>query len=130
MSRYAELLRKCPLRPIKSEKQLDRAITMIEGLIDQRKRTKTENDYVEVLSLLVHEYEGIYYPIEEIHGVPWLACLIEAKGVTQKDVANATGMSPGTLSEILKGKRSLTLKNINKLAPYFKVSPASFLSCS
>jgi len=36
--RYLELVRQVPLRPIRSEAELDRAIAMIDALLDQDKR--------------------------------------------------------------------------------------------
>jgi HTH-type transcriptional regulator/antitoxin HigA len=52
--------------------------------------------------------------------------LIEAKKVTQTQVAKATGIVESTISEVLSGKRKLNRKQIGKLARYFRVSPEAF----
>jgi antitoxin component HigA of HigAB toxin-antitoxin module len=56
-----------------------------------------------------------------------LAHLIEAKDVTQAEVARATGIRESRISEVLSRKRKLTRTQITKLAAYFRVSPAVFL---
>jgi HTH-type transcriptional regulator / antitoxin HigA len=55
-----------------------------------------------------------------------LGHLIEAKGVSQTEVSKATGIADSTMSEVLKGKRSLNRSLIGKLARYFSVSPDVF----
>ena len=52
--------------------------------------------------------------------------LIEAKGVSQTEISSATGIADSTISEILKGRRSLNRSHIGKLARYFNVSPDVF----
>ena len=52
--------------------------------------------------------------------------LIEAKGVSQTEISAATGIADSTISEVLKGKRSLNRSHIGKLARYFNVSPDVF----
>jgi len=48
LTRYMELVAGFPLRPIRSEAQLDRAIKVVNSLLDQAKRTKDEEDYLDV----------------------------------------------------------------------------------
>ena len=52
--------------------------------------------------------------------------LIEAKGVSQTEVADATGIAVSTISEVLQGKRTLNRGHIGKLAKYFSVPPDVF----
>ncbi len=54
--------------------------------------------------------------------------LIEAKGVTQAEVAAATNIAESTISALVRGKRRLARKHLEALAGYFRVSPAVFLS--
>ena len=53
--------------------------------------------------------------------------LIEAKGVTQRAVAAAAGVSDATVSAILSGQRLPSRKVMAALAAYFRVDPAAFL---
>ena len=61
---YLRLVRRCPLRPIRSEAELDRAIATINWLIDRGAaglRTTSEEDYLDVLGDLIEAYEDIHH---------------------------------------------------------------------
>jgi HTH-type transcriptional regulator/antitoxin HigA len=115
-----------PLRPIRTEAELDAAIRVINMLIDQKKRTKAEEDYLDVLSDLVEAYETIHYPDEPVSDADMLQSCLDDWRVTQSEVAKKTGIAESTISEVLAGKRTLNRTQIGKLARYFRVSPAAF----
>ncbi len=81
--RYLELVRTVPLRPTASEAELDRAIAMIDSLLDQNKRNRAEEDYLEVLSDLVEKYEDEHDPMPPVSGAEMLRFLIESKSIPQ-----------------------------------------------
>ncbi len=120
---YLDLVRKLPLRPIRSEAELDRAIAMVDSLSDRGTLSPDEHDYLLVLSGLIEDYEDEHHPIPVVTGVPMLRFLIESKGISQARVAAEAGIAESTLSEILAGKRKLGVKYIRDLAEYFKVDP-------
>ena len=63
---YLRLVQRCPLRAIRSEAELDRAIATVNWLIDKGAaglRTNSEEDYLDVLSSLVEAYEDVHYPM-------------------------------------------------------------------
>jgi HTH-type transcriptional regulator / antitoxin HigA len=124
---YLALIREFPLRPIRSEAELDRAIAMVDALSDRKSLTPDEHDYLLVLSGLIEKYEDERYPIPAISGVPMLRYLIESKGVARAKVAAEAGIAESTLSEILAGKRKLGIKHVDRLAGYFKVDPGLFI---
>ena len=124
---YLDLVRELPLRPIRSEAELDRAIAMVDVLGDREALTPAEHDYLLVLSDLIEKYEDEQYPIPAVDGVSILRDLLESKGVTRAKVAAKVGMAESTLSEILAGKRKLGVKHITILARYFKVDPGLFI---
>lgn len=124
--RYLELVRRFPLRPIRTEEELDDAIRVIDGLVDQEKRTTAEEDYLDVLGDLVEAYEDVHYLMAEPSDGDMLRFLIEQKGVTQAAVARDAGLAASTVSEVLAGKRTLTRAQIGKLAKYFHVEPGVF----
>ena len=125
-ARYFELVRLCPLLPIRSEGALDRALEMIDSLIDQKRLDSDEQGYLDILSDLVESYEEKHHPIPPPSDAALLQHLIEARGATQAEVSRATGIAVSTLSEILSGKRTLPRFKIGRLANYFHVSPAVF----
>lgn len=123
---YLELIYRFPLRPIRSDEELDEAIQVINSLLDKDVLDPWEEDYLDILSDLVERYEEVVYPIEPVSDAEMLSYLIEVRGVNQADVARATGIAESTISEILAGKRKLTRSHIGKLAGYFHVEPGVF----
>jgi HTH-type transcriptional regulator/antitoxin HigA len=124
--RYFELVRRFPLRPIRSDEELDEAVRMVDSLLDRGDLAPEEKDYLEVLGDLVEQYEGDAYPMPPVSDAEMLRHLIEAKGVSQTQISDATGIADSTISEVLKGKRSLNRNHIGKLARYFNVSAEVF----
>ena len=125
--RYLELMVKFPLRPIRSETDLDAATEVIHELIDQQARSKAEEDYLDVLTRIVEKYEEVHYPMEDVPAHEMLAELMESNEYTQAQVAKGAGIAVSTVSELLSGKRQMNLKQVAKLAAFFKVGPAVFL---
>ena len=85
-----------------------------------------EQDYLDVLSDLVERYESEHHPIAPVSDAEMLRHLIEAKGVSQVEVAREAGIAESTISEVLAGKRPLTRAHIGKLCRYFHVGPGVF----
>jgi HTH-type transcriptional regulator/antitoxin HigA len=126
-SLYIELVRVLPLRPIRSEAELDRAIAMVNQLIDRDELHPDESDYLDVLSDLVERYEADQHPLPAISEADMLRHLIDARDITQCQLAADTGIAESTISAILSGKRGMNRAHIATLARYFKVSPAVFI---
>ena len=124
---YFDLVVRFPLRPIRSNKELDKAVKMVDSLLDRRDLSSEEKDYLEVLGDLIERYESEEHPVAPVSDAEMLRHLIEAKGVSQTQVSSATGIADSTISEVLKKKRSLNRNHIGKLARYFNVSPDVFV---
>src|SRR5438309_9193665 len=86
-NRYLELVQYVPLRPIRSESDLDEAINMVDYLIDREKLNADEKDYLDVLADLIEKYEDEHIVFERQPESAMLRHLIEAKCVTQAQVA-------------------------------------------
>ncbi len=123
---YFDLVRRFPLRPIRSDDELDEAIEVVDSLLSRGALAPEEEDYLEVLSDLVQRYESEAHPLAPVSDAEMLRHLIEAKGVSQSRVSRETGIADSTISEVLRGKRSLNRSHIGKLARYFKVSADVF----
>ena len=61
--RYLELVKECPLRPIKSEAELGRATEVLGRLLRRDDLDDAEEDYVDVLGDLIEAYEDIHWPM-------------------------------------------------------------------
>src|SRR5258707_7212361 len=109
---YLALVRRFPLRPVRSDAELDRAIAMVDELTDRNDLVAGERDYLDVLSDLIERYESEAHPIQPVTDAVMLAHLIEAKGVTQADVARGTKVAHSTISAQRAGKRRLNRPRI------------------
>jgi HTH-type transcriptional regulator / antitoxin HigA len=115
-----------PLKPIRSETELDDAIRMTDSLLAKKSLLPEEEDYLEVLGDLVERYESQSHPITPLSDADRLQHLLEARDVTLYETAQATGIDESTLSEVLSGTHALNRDHIGRLARYFKVSPEVF----
>lgn len=101
------------IQPIHSEKDYQKALDRIEEIFDAKPGTK-EGDELEILGVLVDEYERKHFPIEAPKPVEAIKFRMEQLGMVQKDLAKLLG-SKSRASEILSGKRSLSLRQIKIL---------------
>src|SRR4051794_11723725 len=79
--RYLELVRQFPLRPLRTDADLDAAVTVIDALLDRPRLTAPEQDYLDVLSDLVEAYEAEAVPMRPVGDADLLRFLIEQQGV-------------------------------------------------
>lgn len=122
---YLALVRAFPLVSIRDDIHLDAAVTVIDGLVDKTTRSVAEDAYLGALTDLVETYENARVVFPPQTGVDALRSLIEENGLKQEDLVPVFG-TQSIVSEVLSGKRKLTVKHIEKLAAYFHVSPVVF----
>ena len=126
--RYDLLTKKFPLRPIRNEAELDAAAALAGRLALRNDLSRDEADYLEVLGDLIAKFESSHHPIPVgVSGVETLRFLISENGLSLRAVAQETGLQVSTLSEVLRGKRSLTVRHLLALGRFFRVDPALFL---
>ena len=124
---YLELVIKFPLRPLRTDKELDRAVEMIDSLIVRGNLEPGEQDYLDILTDIVERYEAEEHPIAPVSDAVMLRHLIEARGVKQSKLAADVKIPMSTISEVLNGKRRLNRNHIAVLSKYFGVSSAAFM---
>lgn len=128
MPSYAELIAEFPLRPIRSERQLDLAGQLAFRMASRARLTRDEQDYLDVLTYLIEVYEDERHAIEPAASPrELLQFLIDENGLTLSRLAAETGIKVSTLSEILHGKRELNVQHIARLAARFRVDPGLFI---
>src|SRR5207244_6745648 len=64
--RYLDLVRRFPLRPLRTDADLDAAVAVVDALIDRPGLTAPEQDYLDVLSDLVDAYEAEAVPMRPV----------------------------------------------------------------
>jgi Predicted transcription regulator containing HTH domain len=101
------------IRPIKTEKDYEKSLERLEDIFDAKAGSK-EGDELEVLSILIDNYEKEYYKIELPDPVEAIKFRMEQMGYNQKDLAEVVGLK-SRASEILNKKRKLSLEMIRQL---------------
>ncbi|RDB02270.1 helix-turn-helix domain-containing protein [Runella aurantiaca] len=96
------------IRPIKTEQDYELALKKLEMIFHAKPNTP-EGDLLEVLSLLVHEYEQKHYKIERLSPLEALKYEMEEQGLSQTGLAKRVGMSKSTISEIMNGKKQMSI---------------------
>lgn len=129
MPSYAELIADFPLRPLRSERQLDHASRLAFGLASRERLSRGEQDYLDVLTHLIEIYENEHHAIEPSASPrELLQFLIDENNLTLSRLAAETNIKVSTLSEILHGRRELNVKHIASLAARFRVDPGLFIN--
>lgn len=124
---YGKLLRKALPRPIRTEKDNERYLQVVEHLMDLGARmTPEQRELLDLLVVLIERFEAERYSLSAASPVEVLRELMEARAMKPAGLAALIG-SKGVASEILSGKRGLSKTNIRRLAEYFRVSPEVFL---
>lgn len=122
---YLQLLQKFPPRPIRTEEQFLAVQNVIDDLVDAEEITSEEQDYLNVLGMLVHDYEEQQVSIPDLNGIDLLRALMDEFRLKQKDLVPIF-KTESIVSAILNGQRSFTVEHIEKLAKFFHISPAAF----
>lgn len=101
------------IKPIKSERDYQRALREIDRLMDARKGSP-EGDRLDVLATLVEAWEEKHHAIEAPDPIEAILFAIEQRGVTRRSLEAMIG-SRARVSEVLNRKRTLTLPMIRRL---------------
>jgi len=109
---------------IKTEKEYEEALKAIDNLLDA-KENSSEAEKLEILSILVEDYENKYYKIEVPDPIEAINFRIEQLGLSRKDLEKSIG-SRSKVSEVLNKRRPLTLSMIRKLHKNLNI-PADIL---
>lgn len=101
------------IRPIRTETDYQNALERLEIIFDSKKGTE-EGDELEILSILIDNYENENFPIELPDPISAIKFRMEQLGMKQKDLVEMVGFK-SRVSEIMNNKRKLTLDMIRKL---------------
>ena len=110
---------------IKTQAEYEAALARIDILMDSAKKNTPQGDELELLVLLVHDYEDRAYPIPKPDALTAIRFRMEQQGLEPKDLVPYLG-SRSRVSEVLSGRRSLSLKMIRSLVSGLRI-PAEVL---
>ena len=128
LSSYQKLLVQFPPRRITSQAEYDQVWEQMDRLVTKEGRqTKDEEDFYFVLSLLVEKYEQEQsLEIDGLYGIELLKELMQQQNLRQKDLIDIF-KTKSIISEVLKGKRKLTVEHIQKLSERFRLPAQKFM---
>jgi HTH-type transcriptional regulator / antitoxin HigA len=109
---------------IKSETEYNAVLERIEHIFDA-KFNSSEGDELELLLLLVKDYENKYHPVPAPDAIEAIKLTLQEKSLKAKDLMPFIG-SKGYISQILTRKRPLTASMMQQLHKHLGI-PAEVL---
>ena len=111
---------------LKTEEAYDNALERTIEIFHAEKGSP-EFDELELLLLLVKDYEDRHYHIPGPDPIEVIKLKLEEKGLKQKDLEHIIG-SKGYVSLVLSGKKELTLKMVKGLHQFLGIPAEIFLA--
>lgn len=107
------------IKPIANDDDFKEISSLIDTLVDadlieSLSERQKAMDMLEVLTVLAIEYEKKHYPIPTLNPIEAIKQRMEMLNLSQKEVAKYFG-GENRVSEVLNGKRQLTLRMIKNL---------------
>ena len=120
-SRYRELLDVTLPVAIRTEQDYHRLISAAAAIMEKPddETSEEEGRLLEMLSILIDEYENRAHPLPKAEPHKMLAYLLEEKGMKPSDLW--TVLPKRRVSEILSGKRSISKAQVKQLAGLLRV---------
>lgn len=114
------------IKVIKNDAELDVAMDRLETLaMTNPEPTGKIAEEMELLSLVIADYENKHYPIDKPTAVEAIRFIMEQRGLKVKDIAPCFG-STARAYAVLSGSRNLSLNMIRRLHETFHI-PADCL---
>jgi HTH-type transcriptional regulator/antitoxin HigA len=101
------------IQPIKTEQDYDKSLAEIEEFWGAKEGTEN-GDKLDILLILVDDYEKIHYPILPPDPIQAIKFRMEQMNLSRKDIEPYIG-GRGRVSEILNYQRKLSLNMIRSL---------------
>jgi len=115
-----------PLLAIRNGREYDAAVARLNDLVDEVGDNPRDPRYrfIETLSVLIEAYDEEHHKVPNASGVELLKFLMEQHGLSQGDLPEVG--SQGVVSEILRGKRELNVRQIEALSRRFHLPAGAF----
>jgi HTH-type transcriptional regulator/antitoxin HigA len=98
---------------IKTENDYNQALKRLDLIFDAKRGTE-QGDELEVLGMLIEQYENEHFPIELPDPIEAIKFRMEQMGYNQNDLGKILGFK-SRASEVLNRKRKLSLEMIRQL---------------
>lgn len=115
------------LRVIRTEEQYHQYLSEVERLLSlDLAPGSEESERLELLTVLIEDYENSNYAIAPVDPIDAIKFRMEEKGLRQVDLAPYFG-TKSRVSEVLSGKRPLTVAMIKALSVGLGIAPQTLL---
>lgn len=115
---YHQLLDYFEPRPINCDEEYWATNAVIEELLALPKLSDDEQAYLHLLSMLIEVYDEEQQTIPQLRGIELLRALIDELDLKQRSLLPIF-KHESIISEILSGRRNLTVAHIDHLARFF-----------
>jgi HTH-type transcriptional regulator / antitoxin HigA len=109
------------LQPIRTKGDYSAALREAERLWDAPEKSR-QAEQLEVLSLLIEDYERRHFPIDSPDPIDFLLNVMQWRGLSRKDLEPYIG-SRARVAEVLNRVRPLSLEMIRRLASGLNCQP-------
>ncbi len=110
------------LKPIKNNEQYENALARTYALMQKDiKPDSRASDELEILSILIKEYELEHFPVPKPNPLEAIKFRMEQMNMSEAELSKILG-ARSRKSEILSGKRKLSLEMIRNLVEKLKNS--------
>lgn len=114
------------IKPIRTEADYAAAMARVDELWGAEIGS-ADGDELEVLALLIGKYEDEHYPMPPSNPIEAIKFRMDQQGLTARDLEPYIGPS-GRVSEVLNGKRRLSLAMIKRLHDGLRIPYESLLA--
>ncbi len=101
---------------------------LLEIVTDATLPTSPEYMELSIMSSIVEEYEKKHHPIEKLTLAEVIKQGLKDKGMTQKELSEAVGLSTSRISDFTKGRSEPTLAKAGEICKILDILPEAMLN--
>ena len=113
--------------PIKTKKRYKQMLELVESIFDRVGQSKTHPmlPILETISILIEDYEDKELKLPKTSPIAVIEYLMQEHGLNQSELPEIGSQS--VVSDVLKSKRKLNLRQIKALAKRFNLTVDTFV---
>ncbi|NJL23409.1 MAG: transcriptional regulator [Leptolyngbyaceae cyanobacterium SM1_3_5] len=124
--KYRDLLSQYQPKLIRTEEENERALVIVEELMNRHNRSPEENELYDLLIALIEKFEQEFYQPGQPTTRSMLQFLMEQQDLSINHLAEVLG-SETIAAKILNGEQEMTIAQVKTLSKLCKVEPSVFL---
>lgn len=124
--KYKELLAQYQPKLIRTEEENEKALMLVEELMNRAKRSPEENELYQLLILLIENFERNFYFTNSTTSHSLLEFLMEQQDMSEEELEEKLSSSE-LASKLLDGSQKISEEEAIMLSKIFHVEPTLFL---